>query len=138
MSKNDDYEAGYQAGRNNFMKDSGSSEYEQGYAHGRQEYDYWNDKNLYPRLRNDTEYSEHHSSSSEPSTLASMIFGSIALSLLWWCLAGLILLLLWIGGSSDGFIFQFVYQVSLWGSIGFIIIMSLAGIVMAIIEQSKK
>lgn len=64
-----------------------------------------------------------------------MVFGSISLAILGWCFAGLILLLLWVGGLSGEFLFSLVFQISLWGGLGFIVIMSIAGVIMTVIEK---
>lgn len=140
MAKSDDYQAGYRDGRNNFLRNSGDRNYRQGYAVGKQEYDFWNDKDLYPSLRGDEpEQFQQQSNplSSDLPTLGTMIGGSIALAILWWAFAGLILLLLWIGGQSDSFWFHLLFQISLWGSIGFIVIMTIIGIITTIAEKYK-
>lgn len=53
MSKQDDYKAGQQDGRKGFARSSTNREYFHGYNTGKQEYDYWNDKDLYPSLRHE-------------------------------------------------------------------------------------
>ncbi len=53
MTKNDNYNAGRQDGRNGFVRSSSNRDYSNGYNAGKQEYDYWNDKNLYPSLRHE-------------------------------------------------------------------------------------
>lgn len=139
MSK-DDYSAGYQAGRHNAAMNSSDLDYRQGYSSGKQAYDFWNDKDLYPSLRDDNlaSSSQHSSTPGDgPLTLASAIFGSIALTLLWWAFIGFILLLFWIGGRSGDFWFQLVFQFALWSGIGFIIIMTVIGIILAIMRQVK-
>lgn len=110
------------------------------YRPGNPEYDYWNDKVLYPSLRHDGDVEATTDQHYDPlaansSTLASMVGSSIALVLLGWGFAGLILILLWLGGSSESFLFQLIFQVSFWGGIGFIVIMSIAGVIMAITEH---
>lgn len=53
MAKNNDYKAGQQDGRHGFARNSINREYFHGYNAGKQEYDYWNDKDLYPSLRHE-------------------------------------------------------------------------------------
>lgn len=53
MSKQDNYDAGQQDGRNGFARNSTNRDYFHGYNAGKQEYDYWNDKDLYPSLRHE-------------------------------------------------------------------------------------
>lgn len=141
MAKKSDYEAGYRAGRNNSLKSDNGREYRQGYVHGKQEYDFWNDKNLYPGLRDDanTRQSSQYYDPLEydPSTLSTMIGGSISLALIGWAFAGAILFLLWILGMSGSFLFQLIFQVALWGGIGFIVVMSAVGVIMTILEKEK-
>ena len=113
------------------------------YKPGNPEYDYWNDKNLYPSLRHDGDMEERTSQHYNPlednsSILRVMVGGSIALTLLGWIFVGLILLLLWIDGESGSFFFQLIFRVSFWGGIGFIVLMSIAGIIMAIAEKIRK
>ncbi len=141
MSKAEDYDAGYGDGRNNAARASGDLDYERGYFRGKQEYDFWNDKDLYPSLRDqDGEFVPQSSSSPslEPATLPSIIFGSIGLTLLWWAFAGLLLLILWISGSSDSFFFRAVFHFALWSGIGFVVLMTIGGVVEVILRQIKK
>ena len=53
MGKQDNYDAGQQDGRNGFARNSTNRDYFHGYNAGKQEYDYWNDKDLYPSLRHE-------------------------------------------------------------------------------------
>ncbi len=139
MAKNHDYESGYQDGRNNMPKDAHNLDYKRGYGSGKQAYDFWNDKELYPDLLNDldTNYSPRPATSSTDGslTLGTMFFGSIALTLLAWAFVGLMLFLLWIGGSAGSFFFNLVFYGALWGGIGFVVVMTVAGIAMAIHEK---
>lgn len=140
MSKNDDYEDGYQAGRNGFLRGSSNSEYVQGYWEGKQEYDYWNDKNLYPSLRYDGE--KHTEGAYDPladdtSTFLGMVGGSIALVIVGWCLVGLILFLFWVGGQSGSWWFPWIWRIAFWGGVGFIVMMSIAGIAATAIEYHE-
>lgn len=77
------------------------------------------------------------SPASEPSTLWSMVGGSIGLTIFGWCFVGLILLLLWIGGKSGSWWFPWIWKIAFWGGIGFIVVMSIAGVIMAIAEHRK-
>lgn len=74
---------------------------------------------------------------SETSTLGSMIGGSIAMTLIGWCFVGLILLLSWIGGESGSWWFPWIWRIAFWGGIGFVVIMSIVGIIMAIAEYRE-
>lgn len=71
----------------------------------------------------------------ESSTLWTMIWGSIILTLCGWCFVGLILFLLWFGGESESWWFSWIWHIAFWGGIGFIILMSIAGVVMTISEH---
>lgn len=64
MAKNDDYNAGRQDGRNGFVRSSSNRDYFNGYNAGKQKYDYWNDKDLYPSLRREEDggFSRSHGS----------------------------------------------------------------------------
>lgn len=118
MSNSSDYSNGYW-----FGKDSG---YREGYEEGVQA--------ERSRIRNAVSDSP---STTEPSTLSSMIGGSIALTLFGWCFVGLILFLFWIGGSSGEWWFPWIWRITFWSGIGFIVIMSIAGVVMAIAEYRE-
>ncbi len=74
---------------------------------------------------------------SETSTLGAMVGGSIILTICGWCFVGLILFLFWIGGESESWWFPWIWRIAFWGGIGFIVLMSIAGIVMAIVEECE-
>jgi len=76
-------------------------------------------------------------STSEPSTLWSMVGSSIILVIVGWCLVGLILFLFWVGGQSGSWWFPWIWRIAFWGGVGFIIVMSVAEIVLAIIEHCE-
>lgn len=77
------------------------------------------------------------SPASEASTLGAMVGGAMGLTILGWCFVGLILFLFWIGGKSGTWWFPWIWKIAFWGGIGFIVLMSIAGIVMAIIEERE-
>lgn len=139
MSKNNNYEAGYRDGRNNSMQSSSDRGYRQGYSRGKQEYDFWNDKELYPSLRYEDETKRDNQQydplAYQTSTPATMIGGSIGLTLVGWSFVGLLLFLFWIGGESGSWWFPWIWRIAFWGGIGFIIMISVIGIIMAVIEK---
>lgn len=117
MSNSNDYDNGYW-----FGKDSG---YREGYEEGVQA-----ERN---RIKRAVDGSSNLSTS-ESSVLGSMIGGSIILTILGWCWIGLIIFLLWIGGQSESWWFPWIWRIAFWGGIGFIVIMSILGIIIAITE----
>lgn len=141
MSKNNDHEDGYWAGRNGFLRNSNSSEYMQGYWKGRQEYDFWNDKNLYLSLRhNDGEYVKetYDPLTNDTSVFLGMVGGSVVLVILGWCFVGLPLLLFWVGGESNSWWFPWVWRIAFWGGAGSVVVMSIACVILAIIEWAER
>ena len=132
MSKNNNYEAGYRDGRNNSMQSSSDRGYRQGYSRGKQEYDFWNDKELYPSLRYEDKTKRgdqlYDPLAYQTSTLATMIGGSIGLTLVGWSFVGLLSFLFWIGGESGSWWFPWIWRIAFWGGIGFIIVISVIGI----------
>ena len=117
MSNSNDYNDGYW-----FGKDSG---YREGYEEGvRAE-----------RERIKRAVDGGGSSASEPSTLGLMVGGSIGLVLFGWCFVGLIQLLGWIGGNSGKWWFPWIWRIAFWVGVGFIVIMSVGGAIMAIMEE---
>lgn len=141
MSKNNDHEDGYRAGRNGFLKNSSNPEYVRGYWKGRQEYEFWNDKSLYPDLCHNSERAvnkPYNPLADDTSTFLGMVGGSITLAILGWCFVGVILFLLWVGGKSSSWWFPWVWRIAFWGGIGFIAVMSVAGAILAIIEWWEK
>lgn len=121
MSKNN-YNDGWQDG----YWSGSSSAYDRGYEEGVQA-----ERN---RIKNAV---SSNSPTDESSTLSSMIGGSIALALFGWCFVGLILLLFWIGGSSEEWWFPWIWRIAFWGGIGFIVVISIAGVIMAIAEYRE-
>lgn len=122
MSKNNNYNDGWQDG---YWFGSGSA-YDRGFEEGKQA-----ERNRIKRAI------DGDSSENEPSTLGSMVGGSIILTLLGWCFVGLIMLLFWIGGESGSWWFPWIWRIAFWGGIGFIVVMSIAGVIMAIIEYKE-
>lgn len=80
MTKNENYEDGWRDGRNGSMRQSYDSEYRQGYSAGKQEYDYWNDKELYPSLRNDNSRSGHSRTQTTSDLSDTRVGGGTVLS----------------------------------------------------------
>ncbi len=121
------------------MQSSSDRGYRQGYSRGKQEYDFWNDKELYPSLRYEDEAKRDNQQydplAYQTSTLATMIGGSIGLTLVGWSFVGLLLFLFWIGGESGSWWFPWIWRIAFWGGIGFIIVISVIGIIMAVIEK---
>lgn len=122
MSKNNSYNDGWQDG---YWFGSGDA-YSRGYEEGRQA----ERSRIKRAIDGDLPVSK-------PPTLWSMVGGSIILAIFGWCFAGLLLLLFWIGGESDSWWFPWIWRIAFWGGIGFIVMTSIAGIVMAIIEQRE-
>lgn len=117
MANDDDYNNGYW-----FGKDSG---YREGYEEGVQaERD---------RIKRAVDGSS--SLTSESSALGSMVGGSIILTILGWGFVGSIIFLLWIGGSSGEWWFPWIWRIAFWAGVGFIVIMSIGGVIMTIIEE---
>lgn len=125
MSKNNNYNNGWQDG---YWFGSGDA-YSRGYEEGKQD--------ERKRIRGAI---DGGLPASEPSTLWSMIGGSIILVIFGWCFVGLILLLFWIGGESGSWWFPWIWRIAFWGGVGFIVAMSIISIVTAIIEyrEAKK
>lgn len=118
MSNSNDYNNGYWAG-----SDSG---YHRGYEDGvRAEHD---------RAKRAL---DGNSFTNEPATLGTMIFGSIILTLCGWCFVGIFLFLFWITGSSESWWFPWVWRITYWGGIGFIVIMSITGIITTVTKHCK-
>lgn len=118
MSNSNDYNNGYQ-----FGKDSG---YREGYEEGVQA-----ERNRIKR----TIDGGSSSLVSESSALGSMVGGSIIMIIFGWCFVGLIMLLFWIGGSSGEWWFPWIWRIAFWLGVGFIVLMSIVGIVMTIAEH---
>lgn len=74
---------------------------------------------------------------SETSTLGAMVGGSIILTICGWCFVGAILFLFWIGGESESWWFPWIWRIAFWGGVGFVIAMSIAGVVMTIVEERE-
>lgn len=126
MSNNHSYNDGWQDG----YWFGSSDAYSRGYEEGKQA-----ERNRIKRA-----VDGGGSSASEPSALGSMIGGSIGLVLFGWCFVGLIQLLGWIGGNSGSWWFPWIWRIAFWGGIGFIAVMSIAGVMMTIGEycEAKK
>lgn len=77
MAKDKNYETGENDGRKGFMAHSSNSDYRHGWWNGKQEYDYWNDKNLYPGLRHSNVGSRASSSSGDGRVGVGSIFVAI-------------------------------------------------------------
>lgn len=121
MSNSNDYNDGYWFGKDSWYRD--------GYEDGVQA-----ERN---RIKRELDGA---APADESSALWSMVGGSIVLTLLGWCFVGLIIFLFWIGGSSGSWWFPWIWRIAFWGGIGFIILMSIAGVVMTIVEyrEAKK
>ncbi len=122
MSKNNNYSDGWQDG---YWFGSGSA-YDRGYEEGKQA-----ERSRIKRAI------DGDSSASEASTLGSMVGGSVILILLGWCFIGLIMFLFWVGGESGSWWFPWIWRIAFWCGIGFIVVMSIAGVIMAIIEHKE-
>ncbi len=123
MSKSSSYSDGWQDG---FWAGSGSA-YDRGYEEGVQA----------ERDRIKRAVDGGNLSASKTSTLESMVGGSIALTIFGWCFVGLIQLLGWIGGNSGEWWFPWIWRIAFWGGIGFIILMSIIGIIISIAEHNE-
>ena len=123
MSNNNNYNDGWQDG---YWFGSGDA-YNRGYEEGKQA----------ERDRIKRAIDGGSLSAGESSTLGSMIGGSIILTIFGWCFVGLILLLFWIGGSSGEWWFPWIWRIAFWGGVGFVAVMSVAGIIMKVIEHLK-
>lgn len=119
MSKSNSYDNGWQDG---YWFGSGNA-YSRGYEEGKQD--------ERKRIRGAI---DGGLPTSEPSTLWSMIGGSIILVIFGWCFVGLLLLLFWIGGEVSSWWFPWIWRIAFWCGIGFVAVMSIAGVIMAIIE----
>lgn len=121
MSNNNNYNDGRQDG---YWFGSGDA-YNRGYEEGKQA----------ERDRIKRAIDGGSLSAGESSTLGSMIGGSIILTIFGWCFVGLILLLFWIGGSSGEWWFPWIWRIAFWAGVGFIVIMSIGGAIMATMEE---
>ncbi len=122
MTKNNEYNNGWQDG---YWFGSGSA-YDRGYEEGAQA-----ERSRIKRAI------DGDLPAKEPSTSASMVGGSVGLVLISWCFVGVIIFLFWIGGSSSSWWFPWIWRIAFWVGIGFVVVMSIAGIVMALIEQRE-
>lgn len=122
MSNSEDYNKGYQAGYW-FGNDDA---YRQGYEEGRQA--------EHNRIKRTI---DGNSPTNESSPLWSMISCSVILTLCGWCAIGLILFLFWIGGCSGSWWFPWIWRITFWCGIGFIVLMSIAGVVATIDEEHE-
>lgn len=122
MSKDNNYNDGWQDG---YWFGSGTA-YDRGYEEGAQA-----ERNRIKHAVDGNSYDK------ESSTLMAMIGGSIGLTLFGWCWVGVILLLLWVSGYSGSWWFSWIWRVAFWGGIGFVAVMSVAGIIMKVIEHLK-
>ncbi len=129
MTKHNDYQSGQQDGRNGFMGRSSNSDYLKGYYTGKQEYDYWNDTNLYPSLRRDNNSSQLQQASRQED--AKIGIGSVFGALFVWILllAPLSLFLTW-----DNWLYKMVF----WGGVGIIVLLLLAWISNAIKAEYQR
>ncbi len=121
MSKINSYNDGWQDG---YWFGSGDA-YSRGYEEGAQA-----ERDRIKRAVNGSD-----SSASETSTLGVMVGGSIILTILGWCWVGMIILLFWFVGWGGSWWFPWIWRIAFWLSIGFIVLMSIAGVVMEIIEH---
>ncbi len=120
MSNNKDYNDGWQDG----YWFGGDDAYNRGYEEGKQV-----ERNRIKRtIDGDVDLDE-------PSTLWSAVGGSVVLTIFGWCFVGLILFLLWVGGSSGEWWFPWIWRIAFWVGVGFIVIMSVGGAIMAIMEE---
>lgn len=119
MTKHNDYQSGQQDGRNGFIGRSSNSDYLKGYYNGKQEYEYWNDTNLYPSLRYDSNSSQLSQASRQEDVKIGI--GSVFRTLFAWILllAPLSLFLTW-----DNWFYETVF----WGGIGIIVLLFLVWI----------
>lgn len=122
MSKNNNYNNGW---RDGYWFGSGSA-YDRGYEEGKQA-----ERSRIKRAI------DGDSSANETSTLGSMVGGAIILTLLGWCFVGLIIFLFWIGGESGSWWFPWIWRIAFWGGVGFIVVMSIAGVIMTIVEHKE-
>ncbi len=122
MSKNSSYDDGWQDG---YWFGSGDA-YSRGYEEGKQD--------ERSRIRGAI---DGVLPTSNPSTLWSMVGSSIILVIFGWCFIGLLLLLFWIGGESDSWWFPWIWRTVFWGGIGFVVVMSIVGVIMTIIEHQE-
>lgn len=127
MSKKDDYESGRQDGRSGFASNSSNREYRYGYSVGKQEYDYWNDKNLYPDLRHADDFQARSLTDSEDKKIG---LGSVFWVTFWWILilAPFTLFFTW-----EDWIVQLIF----WGGVVVIILVLGLWIYNAVQEEKK-
>lgn len=122
MSKNNSYNDGWQDGYWSSRDDA----YRRGYEEGKQD-----ERSRIKRAI------DGDLPADEPSTLWSMVGSSIILVIFGWCFVGLLLLLFWIGGESDSWWFPWIWRTAFWGGISLVVVMSIAGVIMTIIEHQK-
>lgn len=122
MSQNHDYNDSWQDG---YWAGSGSA-YDRGYEEGVQA-----ERRRIRRAVGDNPTAD------EASTLGSMLGGSIVLTIFGLCFVGVIQLLGWIGGASEAWWFPWIWRIAFWCGIGFIVLMSIAGAIMAFVEHRE-
>lgn len=131
MSKSNNYKAGQKDGRAGFGPQSSDQEYRHGYRVGQQEYDYWNDKNLYPDLRNDDGIEQSRAGQSADLDDARVGLGSVFVAMFGWMVvfAPFALFFTW----QD-----WVVQVVFWGGAAVIVLVFLLWLYGAIEEERGK
>ena len=101
------------------------------YRPGNPEYDYWNDKNLYPSLQHKEDYSRSQQSSSLSDSDSKVGLGSVFLTIFMWLLifAPFALFFTW----KD-----WIIQVIFWGGIAIVILVFLLWLHSAVKEERQK
>ena len=101
------------------------------YEPGNPEYDFWNDKNLYPDLRNDYDKMPSQAKPYTDPDNTKIGFGSVFVAVFVWIFifAPFALFFTW----KDG-----IVQVLFWGGIAIIVLMYIAAFYNAIQERKRK
>ncbi len=101
------------------------------YRPGNPEYDYWNDKNLYPSLRGDEDNFQSKGNATSSSEDAGIGFGSVFVAIFGWMFvfAPLAFFFTW----ED-----WIVQVVFWGGIAIILLIFVVAFYNAVQEEKRK
>lgn len=130
MAKNNNYKNGYEDGRKGFMSGSADEQYRHGYYNGKQQYDYWNDKNLYPDLKNELDHEPSPSKTAELSDTGVTAGTIFKVAFVW--------ILIWAPFTLFFTWEDWIIQVIFWGGLAATMLTFIVWICSAIKEEREK